>query len=173
MPGAPAAYQVAMRTTGILLTGLLACAAQPAAAQVLLTIDRPSGDPIALTAADLAAMPRSTAARDDHGRRIACEGVALTALLARAGLPSGNDVRGPALTTLVVATARDDYRVAFTLGELDPALGNTAALVADRCDGQPLDAQAGPLRLIVPDDRRGARSVRQLHRLTAVEPFGR
>jgi len=34
--------------------------------------------------------------------------------------------------------------------------------VADRCNGQPLDAREGPARLLVPGDSRPARSARQI-----------
>lgn len=86
-------------------------------------------------------------------------------VLARAGLPAGDDVRNAALTTVIVAKARDGYRVAFTLGELDAKLGNARILVATRCDGKPLDVVDGPMRLVAGDTERAARSVRQLDRL--------
>ncbi|WP_156254590.1 molybdopterin-dependent oxidoreductase, partial [Sandarakinorhabdus oryzae] len=85
-----------------------------------------------------------------------------------AGLPSGEAVRGPALTTLIVAEAADGYRVAFSLGEIDGKLGNRAVLVATACDGKPLDIANGPLRLVVPGETRAARSVRQLKALRVV-----
>jgi DMSO/TMAO reductase YedYZ molybdopterin-dependent catalytic subunit len=44
-----------------------------------------------------------------------------------------------------------------------PAL---SLLVADKCDGQPLAAADGPLRLVVEGETRGARSVRQLTGIT-------
>lgn len=145
---------------------LVALAAPVSAAERVLVVDGAVAGARSFAPADLLALPRATAERDDHGLRIACEGVALIDILARAGLPGGDAVRGPALSTVIVATARDGYRVAFTLGELDRALGNLKVIVADRCHGKPLDAMAGPFRLLVPGDKRGARSVRQLERLT-------
>ena len=62
----------------------------------------------------------------------------------------------------VVAEARDGYRVAFTLGELDPLLGKARVVLADRCNGTMLDESDGPFRLAVEGDERGARSVRQV-----------
>jgi DMSO/TMAO reductase YedYZ molybdopterin-dependent catalytic subunit len=41
-------------------------------------------------------------------------------------------------------------------------------LVASACDGKPLAASEGPLRLVVPGEIRAARSVRQLRALRVV-----
>lgn len=117
-----------------------------------------------------AGLPRGEATLAVHGGKTRCEGVWLGGLLAKAGVATGNAVRGPALATLVVAEAADGYRVVFSLGEV--TLGKTEVLVADRCDGKPLAEADGPVRLVVPGDARGARSVRQLRSLSTrvVEP---
>jgi DMSO/TMAO reductase YedYZ molybdopterin-dependent catalytic subunit len=139
------------------------------AAPVVLTVDGKVPHPLALTAADLAALPRVTVQSDLHGHMIVCSGPWLIDVLAKAGLPIGADVHGPALAVMVVATATDGYRATFTLGELDRTLGNAPVLVADTCDGKSLDAADGPVRLVAVGDQRGARSVRQLVRLAIVE----
>jgi DMSO/TMAO reductase YedYZ molybdopterin-dependent catalytic subunit len=41
-------------------------------------------------------------------------------------------------------------------------------LLADTADGKPLPPQAGPLRLVVPDDKRHARWVRQVTRIDII-----
>lgn len=104
----------------------------------------------------------------DHGKARTCEGVWLTDVLARAGAPVGDKVRGDALTTVVLAEAADGYAVAFSLGETDAKLGAGKLLVADRCDGAVLGADEGPLRIVAAGEARGARSVRQLRTLTLV-----
>lgn len=119
--------------------------------------------PSTLGAADLAAMPRATAESTIHGKPVRCEGVLLRDVIARDGAPAGRAVRGEALSTIVLASARDGYRVVSSLGEL---LGASPAIVADRCDGAAPGPDDGPLRLLVPGDKRGARSVRMLERLT-------
>ena len=124
--------------------------------------------PITLTAADLKAMPRTRVEAADHGRTAAHEGVLVSAILERAGVPMGGSLRGPALATGVIAHASDGYRVVFSVGELDPMLTKSEIIVADTTDGAPLEAQQGPLRLVVPKDTRGARSVRMLIRLEVV-----
>lgn len=114
-----------------------------------------------------AALPPAQAVLTAHGASQMCSGVWLRDLVGRAGAPQGEAVRGPALTMVVTAEAADGYRVAFSLGELDASLGKAAILVADRCDGKPLADSDGPVRLVAAGEVRGARSVKQLVRLTA------
>lgn len=127
------------------------------------------GKPLNLSSAELAAMPHVTVTRIDHGNQVTCNGVPIAMILQRAGLPSGEALRGAALTTVLIAAGRDGYKVALTLGELDTSLGNAGAVVADRCGDQPIPPAVGPLRLILPKDNRPARSVRQLERLTVLQ----
>lgn len=56
-------------------------------------------------------------------------------------------------------TAEDGYRIAFSIGEIAPDFGNRAILIATERDGKPLAPDEG-LRLVVPGDARGARSVK-------------
>jgi DMSO/TMAO reductase YedYZ molybdopterin-dependent catalytic subunit len=119
--------------------------------------------PLKLTADDLAKMPRATATiPDPKGNNVVYEGVALRELLKRAGAPTGKDLRGKALTTYVLARAHDGYQVLFSLGEIDEQFGNESILVADKRDGKPLEGNQGPFRLVCPNDKEGARSVRML-----------
>jgi hypothetical protein len=120
---------------------------------------------IKLDAQSRAELPRATASLTAHGKTHSCEGVWLADLAAANGLPAGADINGDALSILIRAEAADGYRVLFTLAEIDRKLGNRAVLVADRCDGKPLAAEDGPLRLVVPGEARAARSVRQLQAL--------
>lgn len=118
-----------------------------------------------LDAASLARLPAASATLTAHGQTQQCSGVWLADLAAAAGLPSGPAVSGAALLILIRAEAADGYRVAFTLAELDRKLGNRPVLIASQCDGKPLAAADGPLRLVVPGEARAARSVRQLRAL--------
>ncbi|MFZ4688602.1 MAG: molybdopterin-dependent oxidoreductase [Polymorphobacter sp.] len=124
-----------------------------------------SATSVPIDAAARAGLPRATATLAVHGTQQRCEGVWLADLLARAGVPAGDAVKGDALASVVIAEAADGYRVVFSLGEIDRKLGKAPVLVADHCAGNPLAAADGPLRLVVPGDARGARSVRQLVRV--------
>ena len=128
----------------------------------------PSPVVVPLDAATLSALPRGTVGTTIHGATLHCEGVALAALLQAAGAMPVEPLRGAQLGRYVQVDARDGYRVVFALAEFDPTLGNRAAFLVDRCDGKPLDAEAGPLRLVVPGEARGARSVRQVRAITVI-----
>lgn len=95
-------------------------------------------------------------------------GVPLRDLLVDAGVPSGKDLRGKALATCIVVIASDGYQVTFSIAELDEGIGNLTVLVADSEDGNPLAQKAGPLRLVVPTDKRPARWVRMVKAIRVV-----
>jgi hypothetical protein len=137
-------------------------ATQPAApAQLTIKGDIPA--PITLTPDVLAQMPRQTVIiPDQDGTKVSYEGVALQEILKRACVPQGKDVRGKMMASYVLAKADDGYQVLFSIGELDSAFGNESIVVADKRDGKPLFGYQGPLRLVCPNDRAGARSVRML-----------
>jgi hypothetical protein len=147
-------------------TGLVSAQDTPVAP---LTIKGDIPAPITLTADDLAKMPHETVAvPEQDGTKINYEGVPLREILQRAGAPLGKDLRGRALTTYILAKAHDGYQVVFTIGEIAPEFGNASILVADKRDGKPLFGYQGPLRLVCPNDKAGARSVRMLETLEVV-----
>jgi hypothetical protein len=110
----------------------------------------------------LAGLPVQQATLKAHGVERHCSGPALTDVLAKLGLPHGETLRGAALQRGVLVKARDGYGVLFSLGELDPGTGAEPAIVATQCDGKPLGEHDGPYGLILPGDKRPARSVRQV-----------
>ena len=118
---------------------------------------------LALGAADLAALPRAkVSVGDEHRTRVVYEGVPVVEILQRAGAPLGKELRGSNMTMCVVAGGADGYQAVFALAEFDPGFSDQVILVADHRDGQPLNSREGPLRLIVPRDKRPARWVRAL-----------
>ena len=153
-----------------MLLALACCCALPATAADSGADAIPNQVSIPLDAATLAALPRETVDANAHGHALACEGVPLVALLRHAGAMPAGELRGAQLARSVEAGARDGYRVLFSLGELDPATGDRRVFVVDRCDGKPLGDDVGPLRLLVPEDARPARWVRQLESITVSAP---
>ena len=124
---------------------------------------------IAISQADLAKMPRQTVKAMEHGTEATYEGVPVREVLSRPGVPLGKELRGKALSCYVLATGRDGYAVVYSLTEFDPAFQDSDILLADKRDGKPLDEKEGPLRIIVPHDKKPARSVRMLERLDVVQ----
>lgn len=124
--------------------------------------------PLALSAADMKALPRTRVEVKQESRTVVYEGVLVGELLRRAGAPVGGDLRGDALATYVLVSASDGYQAVFSIGELDPALTANEILVADTVDGQPLTDSQGPFRIVAPKDSRAVRSVRMLERLEVV-----
>jgi hypothetical protein len=145
------------------------CVGLFAQAPATIVVKGDVASPLTLKAEDLAAMPREKVTiPDQDGTKVEYEGVALREILKKAGAPLGSQLRGSALTTYVLASAHDGYQVVFTLGEIDAAFGNAKIVVADKRDGKPLFEYQGPYRLVCPDDKAGARSVRMLETLEIV-----
>ena len=138
-------------------------AAQESSAPATLTISGDIAMPVTLKAEDLMGMPRESATiPEQDGTKVVYEGVPLREILKKAGAPLGNQLRGKALASYVIAKAHDGYEVVFSLGEIDTAFGNSQILVADKRDGKSLFGFQGPFRLVCPNDHAGARSVRML-----------
>ena len=148
--------------------------ATPAQQDPTLRASQPDAGAIAspvvvpLDAATLAALPREPVTQHMPKGPIHCEGVPVVALLRAGGAMPPGRLPPAHLSRYVVADARDGGRVLFSLAELDPETGGHAVFVVDRCAGSPLPDDAGPLRLLVPDDARPARGLRQLEALTVV-----
>src|SRR5579862_7502973 len=94
--------------------------------------------PLVVTAADLKQMPRTTVRivnTHNNGKTEVYEGVPLALLLAKVGLPQGEQIRGPWMAAYVLVEAADGYRVIFSLSELDYSFLDSEVLVADTMDG--------------------------------------
>ena len=148
----------------ILAAAIAATGQQPAPVQqAVLEVKALSGQTLTLGVQDFAKQPQvKVNAKDHDGKNHEYAGVNLRDLLTQAGVAMGNDVRGKELADYVVVEAADGYRVVFSLAELDPDFGNTQVIVAESVDGQPLAAKEGPLRLVLPGDKRQARWVRMV-----------
>jgi DMSO/TMAO reductase YedYZ molybdopterin-dependent catalytic subunit len=163
---------VAVQTIALFSLISFASTAQTARAQasasVALKVSGNVTTPLQLSLADLKSMPRRMLkVMNPHERKMETyEGVPLQNLLREAGVPQGEALRGRAMTTYVLAEAADGYRVIFSLAELDSGFTDSDVIVADSLDGAPLGPKQGPLKLVVPHDKRPARWVRMLKSLT-------
>jgi DMSO/TMAO reductase YedYZ molybdopterin-dependent catalytic subunit len=141
-----------------------------AAAPAELRVRGDFSTPLVLTVADLKKMPRKTlTVVNPHDKKTETyDGVLLEELLHSAGVAHGEQLRGPLMTTYVIAEAEDGYRVVFSLAELDSGILDSEVIVADTMDGAPLGTKQGPFRLVAPHEKRPARWVRMLKSITVV-----
>jgi DMSO/TMAO reductase YedYZ molybdopterin-dependent catalytic subunit len=124
--------------------------------------------PLTISVEDLKKMPRKTLRVENaHAKRTEVyEGVPLEALLQKAGVPQGEQVRGGAMASYVLVEAADDYQVVFSLAELDSSFQDSEVLVADTMDGAPLPPDQGPFKLVAPHEKRPARWVKMVKSIT-------
>lgn len=107
------------------------------------------------------------------GHRHTADCVPLLSLLKAAGLETDlkmdpkNDpkTKNRPLRLVIVVRASDGYTVVFSLPELLPDIGNREVEVALDADGQPLSSRDGPVRLLVPADKKPGR---QVHGVTEI-----
>ena len=139
------------------------------------TLSKPASDELRVSAytkhedlklkvADLKAMPRTTVSvHNEHSKADETyAGVRLADLLSKMEAPLGHDLRGVALSGYIVATGSDGYVAVIALAEADPSFHSGEVIVADTMNGQALDEKSGPFKLVVTEDKRPARWVRNL-----------
>ncbi|MGA9355417.1 MAG: molybdopterin-dependent oxidoreductase [Terriglobales bacterium] len=133
-----------------------------------LAIVTADGHATTLSAAQIAGAAHVTITTDDRGTPAKFEGVPLATVLTMASVQLGDSLRGARLSEVLLATAADNYKVAFALAEIDPAFATREIILADKRDGKPLDAKEGPFRIVAPGDKRPARWIRQVTELKIV-----
>lgn len=164
----------ARRTGPLLIVCVLAAClsvrSQESTSANRLVVDGDVQTPLSLSLQDLAQLPRTTitVSNEHEAEKQTYEGVTLAELLRRSGAPQGAKIRGPVLATYVLASAVDGYRVIFSLAELDSDFQDSGVIVADKMNGKPLADKVGPLRLVVPHDKRPARWIRMLQAIKVV-----
>lgn len=150
------------RVEGLAAAALCTLLAPPALAQRAITVTGLDG---ATSTINLEEMTRQTVVTSDRGLRTTFTGVALRDVLAKVGVPLGEALRGKALSRVIIASAPDGYQVTYAIAEIDAAFTDQIVLIADQRDGRPLLPDTGPLQMIVPNDKRPARWVRQVSKL--------
>ena len=123
-----------------------------------------------LSRADLDALPHVKVTASEHGSpAVSFEGVTLKSVLERAGVTFGESMKGKRLTNCLLVEAADGYRAVMALPELDPAFTDKQTVLAFLRDGKPLGEKEGPYRIVIPDEKRMARWVRQVTTLKIVD----
>jgi hypothetical protein len=134
-----------------------------------LTIQPETGKQIVLARADIEALPRVKATTTAGGSSTSYEGVSLKTLLEKTGVAFGETMRGKRLASCLLVEAADGYRAVIALPEMDPAFTDKQIVLAFLKDDKPLDAKEGPYRIVILDEKRMARWVRQVTALKIVE----
>jgi hypothetical protein len=111
-----------------------------------------------LTADDLSKMTHTSGIILENASLQNYSGVLLADVLKKAGLPIGA-INGKELLGFVIAQGKDGKKVGFSYGELDPAVGGSAVIVADQVSGKPITDMHGPFRLVVTTDRSNVRFI--------------
>jgi hypothetical protein len=131
-----------------------------------LTVRGVGGNSVTLSGSDLAQLPQQTVKTADHGTPVTFEGVLLRDVLARVDLPVGEKFHSTAASYYLLVEAKDGYRAVYAWAELDAGFMDKAVYLMTKRDGKPLSAKDGPFQLVAPGEKRSARWVRQVERLT-------
>jgi hypothetical protein len=134
-----------------------------------LTVQTESGKQTVLARADIEALPRVKVTTAASGGSATFEGVPLRAVLEKAGVGFGETLKGKRMASCLLVEAADDYRVVIALPEVDPRFTDKQVILAFLKDGKPLDDKEGPYRIVIPDEKRMARWVRQVTTLKIVD----
>ena len=114
-------------------------------------------------------MPTTTVTTGSSGAPVTFVGVSVKALLKKAGVGFGESLRGKRLASCLLVEGADGYRVVIALPELDPAFTDRQVVLAFLRNGKLLDEKEGPYRIVIPDEKRMARWVRQVTTLRIVD----
>jgi hypothetical protein len=145
-----------------LLTGFFFAVAALCQQSASILVQGLDGKDITLSAEDIAKLPHLTIKTSEHGTPATFEGVLLNDVLANVNVPAGEKLRGKALAQYLLVEAADGYRVVFALTEFDSDFTDRKIYLAVKRDGKPLSEKEGPFRIVVPDEKRPARWVRQV-----------
>lgn len=142
-----------------------------------VVVDGEVARPRTFRAADLEALGADdVVVANEHGGTHSYRGVELGRVLTAVGFdpgPKGRDVpmadKRSGWKRIVIATASDDYQTVFSCAEVAEHMGATRALLVFARDGRPLSSDEGPIRIVVPTDGEGSRSIRCLARIHIVD----
>jgi len=139
--------------------------AEPTAPSALSVVG-PAHASVGIGVAALDGLPArhlATSFLTEHGMHHASfDGPLLWAVLAKTGAIDPA-TRRDQVSQFIVVTGRDGYRAVLALAEIAPDFEGKAVLLADRMDGRPLGPEH--LRIVVPLDNHGGRSVRDVVRI--------
>lgn len=130
-----------------------------------VSIDGDVEKAVQMSISDLEKLPMvEVKGKDKDGKEHVFKGVTLYNVIQVAGVPAANK----SFATYVQVTAADNYKVIFTVAELDPAFTSQEIILASLVDGKPLAKGEGPFRVVVPNDKKHARWIREVTAIKVV-----
>ncbi|RYG71047.1 hypothetical protein EON80_06000 [bacterium] len=114
------------------------------------------------------AAPVQTIKATLKGKSYTAKGVSLWALIEAAEPKQDGKVKHSEARFVVLARAKDGYTVSFALPELMPSTGARKAFVVWEANGKPLSGKEGPLRLVIPEDKK---PMRWIYGVSAIEIY--
>lgn len=158
-----------MKKLTLLSALLIYLAALPPVQAQQLTIETSTGKQV-FNRVEIETLPHVKVTASEHSSGpVAYEGVTLKSVLEKAGVSFGESMKGKRLSNCLLVEAADGYRVVIALPELDPAFTDKQTLLVFLRDGKPLSNKEGPYRIVIPDEKRMARWVRQVTTLKIAE----
>jgi hypothetical protein len=133
-----------------------------------LTVQPEAAKQTVLSRADIEALPHSKITTGAPDSPVTYDVVTLKAVLERARV-TFDKLSGKRLASCLLVEAADGYRVVIALPELDPGFTDKQIYLAFLKNGKPLDEKEGPYRIVIPDEKRMARWVRQVTTLKIVD----
>jgi hypothetical protein len=131
--------------------------------ETALVVHGTGTDPVRMSAAALRKLPAiHVHAAPEHRTEGDYDCASAADVLAAAGVAFGKSLRGKRLAEYLRVRAADDYEVVFALPELDPDFTDKQVLLCYLKNGAALEPEEGPLRMMVPGEKRQARWVRQV-----------
>lgn len=132
--------------------------------EAVLRVEVENGKSLIFTAKDLAKFTRREVKGKAHDEKDALySGYNLSDILLEAGAKIGKgELRGKELGAYLLVEAADGYQATFAITELSTDFTDRTILLADTRDGKLLDEKNGTWQIIVPDDKKHGRWVRQV-----------
>lgn len=146
---------------------IAALAGAPASHAAGLTISGPAGAATVLSPQAVGKLPSRHVEANWHGAATSFDGPSLWSVLGVAGAIASAQPR-TLVRQAVRITGADGYVAVIALGEISPDFEAKPVILADRQDGTPLPPEHW--RVVVPNDRRGGRSVRDVTAIAVVAP---
>ena len=155
---------MSLRALSLTVAALLALAA-PAALAQSLTVVGLDGVTTALSAQELAKLPRGEVQTRWGDKAQTFQGPRLAYALRAAGVPMGARLHGDPLMAYLVVTGADGFQAVYSLAEVDGDFHEGAAILADAVDGEKLPDKQAPWRLVLTGDKKSWRSVYAVTRI--------